>query len=390
MAKLGKGVGIVQRQNGSWRVQIRKKGFPYQTRDFLSHAEADEWAIAQLSTMQETGRLVDFRPARETTLGDVIELYIAEVTAKRPAETSRTAEEARLRRFARVETFLCDHAVAHITPKQIEEWRDRRLTEQPTRGKEGGRGRFKGEVPKGRLRADGTPRKNAAAPKVQKDVGLIKPGTVQREMTLLKRVFDFAMRKFDLRENPFSRVDRVSANDERSVRIDQDQFDRLLEACRAMANPWIAPIVEFAWEVGARRSSILRLEWRDINLRHGCVTLRRVKNSRKPSEIRDVEVGLTPRAIEILKSLPHALDGRVFPVTTSAFTSAWKRARAKAGLEFFRFHDTRHEMASRLSENDWDVMLIMQQGDWRDVKSVKRYVNLRGKSLGSKLAQLRR
>lgn len=87
------------------------------------------------------------RPARETTLGDVIDLYLAEVTTKRPAETLRTAEEARLRRFARVERFLCDHAVAHITPKQIEEWRDRRLTEQPTRGQERGRGRFKDEVP---------------------------------------------------------------------------------------------------------------------------------------------------------------------------------------------------------------------------------------------------
>lgn len=390
MAKLGKGVSIVQRENGSWRVQIRKKGFPYQTRDFLSHAEADEWAIAQLSVMQETGRLVDFRPARETTLGEVIELYLNEVTAKRPAEASRKAEEARLRRFARVEKFLCEHAVAHITPKQIEEWRDRRLTEQPTRGKEGGRGRFKAEVPAGRFRLDGTPRKNAAAPKIQKPVGLIKPGTVKREMTLLKRVFDFAMRKFDLRENPFSRVDRVSVNDERSVRIDPDQFDKLLEACRGQSNPWIAPIVEFAWEVGARQSSILKLEWRDINLRDGCVTLRRVKNSRKPSENRDVEVGLTPRAIEILNDLPRSLDGRVFPVTTSAFTSAWKRARKKVGLEFFRFHDTRHEMASRLAENDWDVMSIMQQGDWRDVKSVKRYVKLRGKSLGSKLAQLRR
>jgi len=153
---LGKAVGIFQRSNVSWHVQIRRKGFPHPTRDFMSLADADEWAIAQLSTIQETGRLVDSRPAREATLGDVIELYIAEVTAKRPAETSRTAEEARLRRFARVETFLCDHAVAHITPKQIEEWRDRRLTEQPTRGKEGGRGRFKDEIPKGRLRADGT------------------------------------------------------------------------------------------------------------------------------------------------------------------------------------------------------------------------------------------
>jgi hypothetical protein len=81
MAKLGKGVSIVQRENGGWRVQIRRKGFPYQTRVFLSHIEADEWAIAQLATMQETGRLVDLRPTRETTLGDVIDLYLAEVTA---------------------------------------------------------------------------------------------------------------------------------------------------------------------------------------------------------------------------------------------------------------------------------------------------------------------
>lgn len=33
-------------------MQTRKKGFPYQTQDLLSHTEADERAIAQLSIKQ--------------------------------------------------------------------------------------------------------------------------------------------------------------------------------------------------------------------------------------------------------------------------------------------------------------------------------------------------
>jgi hypothetical protein len=62
-----------------------------------------------------------------------------------------------LRRFLRVEKRLCQHAVAHISPTDIIAWRDRRLTELPSRGQANGRGQYRSEVePKGRHRADGT------------------------------------------------------------------------------------------------------------------------------------------------------------------------------------------------------------------------------------------
>jgi hypothetical protein len=40
MAKLAGGLTISQ------RAQIRKMGFPYQTREFPTHEDADEWGLA--------------------------------------------------------------------------------------------------------------------------------------------------------------------------------------------------------------------------------------------------------------------------------------------------------------------------------------------------------
>jgi hypothetical protein len=55
------------------------------------------------------------------------------------------------------------------------------------------------------------------------------------------------------------------------------------------------------------------------------------KNSRNSEEIINVLVGLSPRALEILKGLPRSLDGRVFPITTNALEwSAWPAAVAVA------------------------------------------------------------
>jgi len=391
MAKKGSGLTLSQRANGSWRAQIRKSGFPYESRDFLSHAEADEWGLRRLSEIQTTGRLVDRRPAERTTLAQAIEDYIKKVTKLRPSEDSRASEEARLRRFMRVEKGLCAHALAYLTHRHFENWRDKRLTETVGRGIPGGRGQYKEEVaPSGRIRKDGQPRKNAASPKAApKPPKTIAPGTVKRELTMLKRVLDFAMKQYNLHSNPLSNtlVERPSVQDERDVRLESEEWVRLLDECRRLENSWIAPIVEIAREIGVRRGSLFKLLWSDVNLRQTHVTLRGVKNSRKPSEIRTVQIGLSPRAIEILEALPRSVDGRVFQVTKSAFNSSFKRARKKADLEHFRLHDSRHEMASHLVESGWEMLDVMRQGDWRDPKSVARYYNARGEHLGQKLAK---
>lgn len=135
---------------------------------------------------------------------------------------------------------------------------------------------------------------------------------------------------------------------------------------------------------------MLRLLWQDVDLKAGSVILRRVKNSRRPDEKRDIKIGLSPRAIEILKAVPKSNSDpeRVFPMSVSTLAGAFKRARARAKLEFFRLHDARHERTSNLIEAGWSDSEVMAQTGHLDHKSLKRYTTLRESFLADKLAQL--
>ena len=278
-----------------------------------------------------------------TSLKDLIELYLKEVTDKRPGKQSRVTERSRLERFMRDENELCAYAAINLTPEHFEAYRDRRL-KQP-----------------------------AANQKKKSDtVKLISPGTVKRELTLLKRVIDYRLRRLGLNSNPVNTFDvtRPVVNDERDIRLTKKEIKRLFNACAEARNPWLLPFLEMGFETGARRGSLLALKWEEVDLKGRSITLRGVKNSRSPETVIDHTVGLSPRAIEILTALPRSLDGRVFPMTANAFRLAFNRARKKAGVEHFRFHDTRHERISNLFEAGWSSVQVMTLSGHKDPKSV--------------------
>src|ERR1035441_4856117 len=200
----------------------------------------------------------------------------------------------------------------------------------------GGRDQYKPEMVKpGRFRKDGSPRANAATKAPPKPPKKVEPGTVKRELTVLKKVIDHRKRKLGLLINPLNTEDvkRPVVNDERDVRLEDDQIDALVRECYQSKNPWVGPIVDFAFEEGARRGNLLRLRWDDVDLKGRSILLRGLKNSRNPETIINVPVGLSPRAFEILKGLPRSLDGRVFPISANALKSAFNRARHKPGLD---------------------------------------------------------
>ena len=343
---------IRQKGNQKWQVQIRRKGWPWQTATFNTKKDAQAWARETESQM-DRGTFIDRTRAQSTTLGELIDLYIENVTAHRPSEDSRTAERLRLLKFKREEAALCSYALAKLTPELFEAYRDRRLAQRLKNGK------------------------------------TIAPGTVKRELTTLKRVIDYRRRHYGLVLNPVNTEDvkRPAVNDERDVRLTPIERGRLLAACADARNPLLRPIVEFAFETGARRGNILRLAWEDVNLQHKTALLRAIKNSRSPERIINHEIGLTPRGVEILASLPRT-DERVFPVTANALRLAFNRARSRAGLEHFRFHDIRHERTSSLFEAGWPMIQVMAQTGHRDPKSVRRYANFQGHYLAGELAKL--
>lgn len=212
-----------------------------------------------------------------------------------------------------------------------------------------------------------------------------------RELTLLQGAIDHYKKKLGLVNNPVSRenVERPVVNDERNVRLEADQIRALVAECYRARNRWLGPLVECAFEIGARRGNLLRLQWPDVHLNEKFATLRDVKNSRKPDEIIDEDVSLSPRAIEILKALPRTEgDSRVFPMTKGSLKSGFEHARRRKHLEHFRLHDARHERTSNLIEAGWSDSKVMAQTGHKDPKSLLRYRNLRKRFLGKALEEL--
>lgn len=344
---------IHKRADGQWQVKIRRNGWPHQSKTFTNKKKAQDWA-SRIESEMSSGLFIDRSAGRRTSLQYLIELYLIDVTDKRAGEQSRIAERSRLERFMREESELCSYAVVNLSPEHFEDYRDRRLAQVNGRGK------------------------------------TLSPGTVKRELTLLKRVIDYRKRPLGLVINPVNTQDvaRPAVNDERDVRLSGDEITNLLNACSAGRNPWLRSFVELGFETGGRRGSLLNLKWDDVDLDERRLVFRGVKNSRNPDQVIDHVVALSPRAIEVFRALPRSLDAQVFPMSANAFRLAFNRARKKAGVEHFRFHDTRHERVSSLFEAGWTDTAVMAMSGHRDPKSLKRYANLKPDFLADELEKL--
>jgi integrase len=352
-------MATIRKKGNKWQAMIRRKGWPCQSASFRTKFEAESWS-RDIESKMDRGHFLDQSHARTTTFANLIEIYLDEVTSKRPREKSRVSESSRLKRFMREEAKICALTMDILSVDHFEAYRDRRLGEY-------------------------SPSKKI----INGNRATISPSTVKRELTTLKRVVDHKKRKLGLLINPVNTEDvkRPAVNDERDVRLTPEEKKRLLEACYNMRNRLIGPFVEFGFETGARRGNLLRLEWCDVDLKNRTALLRGLKNSQNPSKIINHEIGLTPKSVEILSRIKTTGD-QIFPMTANAFRLSFNRARKIANLEYFRFHDTRHERISSLFEAGWTMIQVMAQTGHRDPKSVKRYANIQAGFLADQLAKL--
>jgi integrase len=315
-----------------WQAKIRRQGFPQQSKTFDRKADAEAWARG-LEGEMDRGAFVDRRPAEQMTLGDAIAHYLDAVA---PTHKGGDIEAVRLGRFKREEPGLCAYALANLRTHHIEEYRDRRLDE-------------------------------------------IAPGSVCREINLLHAVLESVRRRVGLIENPVSHVRRPRVDDARDVRLSPAEEAQLLAALDSTRNPWIKPFVILALETAMRRGELLSLRWEHVDLVQRTAHLPETKNGKGRT------VPLSSRAVATLEDLPRAIGGKVFPVSLDALKHAWTRARDRAELHHFHFHDLRHEATSRLAEAGWNVLELAAVTGHQDLQMLKRYTNLRASDLAKKM-----
>lgn len=197
---------------------------------------------------------------------------------------------------------------------------------------------------------------------VRQRKGLL-PQTVNRDLAYLKAALRHAnqMHGKQIPAIAWSRV-FVKEAPHRIRFLSQDEYHGLLAQC----GPDLALIVKVAVATGLRKANVLNLDWSEVDLSSGLITVI-VKGDKRHT------VRLPPPLRAALSTLPHR-EGRVF--NTKNFRRQWQRAVMLAGLQDFRFHDLRHTCASWMRMAGVDLADICEALGHSSVTVTMRYAHI--------------
>jgi len=318
---------IVKRGPYQYQATVRRRGYKTQCKTFESRADAEAWAQAVESSMH-SGKFRDPSGIKQVSLEQALRRYEEKVTPhkKRPQQ-----ERSRI-------NMLCRHPmaqryIAEMRACDFAEYRDERL----------------------------------------KQVG---PNTVRLELALLSHLYTIAIKEWSWPlEHEVRNVRKPKSPRGRERRLEDDEEQRLLAAIRLpsrrQCSLWLEACVRLAIETGMRAGEILDLEWSHVNLSRSVARLVDTKNNESRT------VPLTCVAVDILRGLPREPGGRRVIRgfhDTNGLDAAFAIACRDAELEDLRFHDLRHEAASRMAPHMKPQELAKVFG-WKTLQMAMRYYN---------------
>lgn len=196
------------------------------------------------------------------------------------------------------------------------------------------------------------------------------PGMANKILTTFRACLAQAVQWGYLPSNPAAPLKPAKAPRGRVKYFLPDQRSRLLQA----ANARLSPYLHVALYTGARRASLLELRWKDVDLAGGTITFQHMKAGGTHT------IPLHPELARYLASYrrPDAgQDDYVLPrYRPRALSQAFTRLARRVGEQDARFHDLRHDFASRLAQKGAGVLVIKEALGHRDVRSTLRYAHL--------------
>jgi integrase len=377
---------IRKRGQYQWEAQVRRRGYPAQSKTFTTKAEAEAWA-SMIESEMSRGVWVSRNEAEATTLYEALKRYEEEISLSKKG----AAQEASVLKICQA-ADLAKRPLATIRSADIAKLRDEWLKDY-------------------------------------------KPATVLRRLAVLSHVFNVARKEWGMESlsNPVELIRKPQPNNARTRRIalgepaagvpdaddpesERGTQDGELERVVTASNSALLPaIIWLAVETAMRRGEIVSLRWEHVDLKRRVAHLPATKNG----DARDVP--LSPRAISVLQALKDNCagaddapkvaptsdglgdeNGRVFDIRSDAVTRAFKRAVARARERYLdecregrrradgkfltdlRFHDLRHEATSRLA-SIFPMHELTKITGHKDPRMLMRYYHPRAEDLAKKL-----
>jgi len=206
-----------------------------------------------------------------------------------------------------------------------------------------------------------------------------KNSTVNRYTTALGNAFTVAMNEWEwIHENPMRKISKLSEPRGRVRFLDDEERERLLEACQASTNLQLHMLVVLALSTGARHGELINLRWSDVDWQRRVITLHNTKNKERRL------LPLVHYALQLMEEhnkVRNIASDLVFPSPSHPMKSwdsrsAWLSVLKKTDIQDFRFHDLRHSAASYLAMNGASLAEIAEVLGHKTLQMVKRYAHL--------------
>lgn len=329
-------------------------------RTFSSLDDARAWQVENLAKLNAHGRVAT-RAQRGITIDAAIQEYV---------DAEKVMNDKELQRLTMLADEFNGLAVMDLTVARLDAW--------------------KTELLKTEVSPD--PRRKIVHPLYNGTrVRTYSESTVRKYFYTLKKVLEWhsVYRNYPF-NSPFQHVSAPVENNSRTRRLEGDEEQRLLAACEKMYvnQEALRTIIQVALETAMRAGELLSLEWHEVDFSKRRIEIPKEKCKTK----RYREVPMTSVCISLLKEYQQTHskpdETRVFYQweDSNVLGHRFKIITKNANTPDLRFHDLRHEATSRFYEKtdlrDTEIASITGHSDMR---TLRRYANLRSNSLAARL-----
>ena len=204
---------------------------------------------------------------------------------------------------------------------------------------------------------------------------LMTPQRVNRYMEWLRHVVNVVVREGKLASNPVLKLTMYKEPKGKTRFLSMEEEKVLLEKLGPIYGPW----ARLAILTGLRQAEQFRLQWKDVDLERGILTLPTTKtggvqyahlNEEAKAILRGLDSWQRSKWVFPSENPATPLDARNF------YNRVWVCAVTAVGIEWATWHDLRHTFASRLAmtgHNEGTIAALLRHST---TALVKRYAHL--------------
>jgi len=205
----------------------------------------------------------------------------------------------------------------------------------------------------------------------------VKGATINRELALLRHLFNIAIEKGYTDHNPARGFKKFpEAPWRHKYFFSESEIEKLMGA----SAPHLRSILAVAFGTGLRKGDILNLKWRDVDLDRGIISVQMQKTGEP------IEIPLIPMLRDLLEQmkLRAGLSQFVFSLGSKGkgigdIKTAFRAALRRSGLaeKGYRFHDIRRSFARMLYNQGVILTKIQRLLGHKSVLTTERYLGVK-------------